>query len=111
MTPVAHVSYVGGGIFLPDHGPENRRTIIEYVARLTRSKQKVQILLDNERWLVQSGAHVCCAGCQLATDTSCREAAKEAEIYCLRCALSLPARLDTGSRVAPRHLTLTFSQA
>ena len=110
MTPVAHVSYLGGGIFLPDHGPGNRHTIIEYVTRLIRSKKKVQILLDNERWLVQSGRHVCCAGCQLATDTSCREATNEAEIYCLRCALALPARFDTGSRGAPRHLTLTCSQ-
>lgn len=110
MTPVAHVSYLGGGIFLPDHGPGNRHTIIEYVNRLLRSKQKVQILLDNQRWLAQTAGHVCCAACDLATTTACREATKDGETYCLPCALSRPARPEPRARVAPRHLTLTFAQ-
>jgi hypothetical protein len=110
MAAVAHVSYLGGGIFLPDHDPGDRRTIIEYVERLVSSKHKVQILLDNQRWLVQSGEHACCAGCDLATKTACREADKGGEFYCLRCALS-PARPEMRPRDTPRHLTLAFAQA
>ncbi len=108
MAAVAHVSYLGGGIFLPDNGPGDRHTIIEYVGRLLSSKQKVQILLDNQRWLAQSGEHVCCARCALVSKTSCREASAEGELYCLRCALS-PARSET--RLASQHLTLALAQA
>ncbi len=112
MTAVAHISYVGGGMFLPDHGPGDRHTIIEYVIRLIRSKQKVQVLLENQRWLVHSGALVRCANCDLLTSTGCHEATKDHERYCLNCALgytSSPERL----RVTPRerHLTLTFARA
>jgi hypothetical protein len=83
---------------------------MEYVERLVSSKQKVQILLDNQRWLVQSGEHACCAGCDLATKTVCREASGDGALYCLRCALS-PAQPEVRPRVTPRHLTLALAQA
>jgi hypothetical protein len=70
---------------------------MEYVERLVSSKQTVQILLDDQRWLVQSGEHACCASCDLATKTACREASNDGELYCLRCALS-PARPEMRSR-------------
>jgi hypothetical protein len=110
MAGVAHVSYLGGGMFLPDHGPGDRHTIIEYVERLTSSKREVQILLDNQRWLVQWGEHTCCAGCDLATQTACREAGKGGQFYCLRCALS-PARRQAQQDADAPHLTLAFAQA
>lgn len=110
MAAVAHVSYPGGGVFLPDHGPGDRHTIVEYVERLVSSKQTVQILLDNQRWLVQSGEHACCASCDLATKTACREASNGGQMYCLRCALS-PARSDMLPGGEAPHLTLAFAQA
>ena len=110
MASVAHVSYPGGGIFLPDHGPNDRHTIMEYVERLVSSKHKVQILLDNQRWLVQSGEHACCASCDLATKTACREANRDGAAYCLRCALS-SAGPGMRPREAPRHLTLALAKA
>jgi hypothetical protein len=110
MAAVAHVSYPGGGVFLPDNGPGDRRTIMEYVERLVSSKQKVQILLDNRRWLVQSSEHACCAACDLATKAACREATDGGECYCLRCALSA-ARPEVRAHAASRHLTLAFAQA
>ena len=109
MAAVAHVSYPGGGVFLPDHGPGDRHTTVEYVERLVSSKQKVQVLLDNQRWLVQSGEHACCASCDLATKTACREANHGGELYCLRCALS-PARSGLRSHDTPRHLTLALAE-
>jgi hypothetical protein len=109
MAAVAHVSYPGGGVFLPDHGPGDRHTIMEYVERLVSSKRQVQILLDNHRWLVQSSEHACCAVCDLATKAACREANEGGELYCLRCALSA-ARAEERARATPRHLTLAFVQ-
>ncbi len=112
MTAVAHVSYLGGGIFLRDHGPGDRQTIIAYVARLIRSKAKVQILLESQRWLIQAGEHVRCTHCAVVSNAGCREASREAEAYCLHCALTAPAaRRAVRSRSAPRHLTLALAQA
>ena len=110
MAAVAHVSYPGGGVFLPDHGPGDRHTIMEYVERLVTSKRKVQILLDNQRWLVQSSEHTCCASCDLATKTACREANEDGELYCLRCALS-STRPEVRPRATARHLTLGLAEA
>ena len=113
MAAVAHVSFFGGGIFLPDHGPGDRQTILDYVSRLLRSKQKVQILLDSQRWLARSGDHAGCERCGHVSTVSCREAGNEAESYCLRCALtSYPPRPKMNARATtPRHLTLEFAQA
>jgi hypothetical protein len=109
MAAVAHVSYPGGGVFLPDHGPGDRHTIMEYVERLVSSKRQVQILLDNQRWLVQSSEHACCAACDLATKTACRKATDGWECYCLRCALTA-ARPEVRAHDTPRHLTLALAE-
>jgi hypothetical protein len=109
MAAVAHVSYPGGGVFLPDHGPGDRHTIMEYVERLVSSKQKVQILLEDQRWLVQPSEHACCASCDLATKTACREANEDGDLYCLRCALNAT-RTGMRARVTAQHLTLAFAE-
>jgi hypothetical protein len=83
---------------------------VEYVERLVHSKHKVQILLDNQRWLVWSGEHACCASCDLATKTACHEANRDGELYCLRCALS-SAGPEIRPRETSRHLTLALAQA
>ncbi len=112
MTAVAHVSYMGGGIFLRDRGPGDRQTIIDYVARLTRSKARVQILLENQRWLVHVDDHAQCARCNVLTSAACREANCDAEAYCLRCAMTGPlARPALHRRSRRRHLTLALARA
>ena len=112
MTAVAHVSYIGGGIFLRDHGPGDRRTIIDYVARLLRSKTKVQILLESQRWLVHASERVRCRRCDVVSNVGCREASREADAFCLQCALTGPAaRPALQSRPARRHLTLALARA
>ncbi len=112
MTAVAHVSYIGGGIFLRDHGPGDRRTIIDYVARLMHSKAKVQILLESQRWLVQAGEHVRCTRCDVVSNVGCREASSEHDAFCLRCAMTAPAvRPAVRSRPVRHHLTLALARA
>ncbi len=111
MTAVAHVSYIGGGIFLRDHGPGDRQTIIDYVGRLVRSKAKVQILLESQRWLIQAGEHVRCTHCTVASNVGCREASRETDAFCLHCALTGPvARPAVRSQPARQHLTLALAR-
>ncbi len=111
MTAVAHVSYLGGGIFFRDHGPGDRQTLIDHVARLLRSKAKVQVLLEHQRWLVQGGEHVRCTRCDVVSNVGCREASCEHEPFCLHCALAVPsARPTLQSRPARRHLTLALAR-
>ena len=110
MVDVVHVSFVGGGIFLPNEGPADRQYLVDYVAHLLHSKPKVQILRANERWMAERTAdHCCCAGCGRASNATCREASSEGDIYCLRCALETGTRrsdeADDAARV--RHLVLS----
>jgi hypothetical protein len=109
MAAVAHISFRGGGVFLPDHGAGDRHIIVEYVERLVSSKQRVQVLLDDQRWLVQSSEHVSCSVCALATKTACREANADGKPYCLRCALST-ARREMRCRHTAQHLTLALAE-
>ena len=84
---VAHVSYRGGGCFLPVQTPYGRELLVEYVADLVRVKGIVQVLIDDVRWLVQT-----CAGRPAASCTHCTETLKvrcdheEASRLCMRCA-------------------------
>jgi hypothetical protein len=93
MADVVHVSFVGGGIFLPNEGPADRQYLVDYVSHLLHSKPKVQILRSNQRWMAERcGTYCCCAGCGRASKAVCREISNEADSYCLRCALEKEAR-------------------
>src|SRR5574337_953677 len=109
MTDVVHVSFTGGGIFLPNEGPADRQYLVDYVAHILHSKPKVQILRCEQRWLAEQSAVYCsCVSCGRATKSVCRETRNEAEAYCLRCALEKGARPapPTGNTSRVRHLAL-----
>jgi len=109
MADVVHVSFAGGGIFLPNEGPADRQYLVDYVGHLLSSKQTVQILRCEQRWLAERcGDYCCCAGCGRAAKAVCRETRNEAEPYCLRCALETGARPSAPARRANRrrHLAL-----
>ena len=84
---VAHVSYRGGGCFLPVRTPYGRELLVEYVGDLVRSKGLLQVLIDGQRWFVR-GSTGCvsanCANCGRALMTRCDH--EEAAPHCLRCA-------------------------
>jgi hypothetical protein len=89
---IAHISFPGGGTFLSVRGPYDRELLIEHVAHRVRAKGRVQVLIDDQRWLIdpvigqRSGA---CAGCGHSVDAVC--STPDAGVaYCVRCAFAPP---------------------
>ena len=108
-TPgIAHVSFTGGGIFVPARTPYDRQMLIEHVVDRVRSKGQVQVSVDNQRWLVHlvlglSTAR--CWSCGNSADAVCYPTACGEVVYCVRCALSgrehiagLPDRSEAAHR-------------
>lgn len=94
---IAHVSFAGGGIFLPARDPYDRQTLIEHVTQRVRAKGRVQVLVDDYRWMVQAGpAHraATCAACGQAVDAACYSSMSNGAAYCVHCALGGPARAE-----------------
>ena len=90
MRGVAHISFSGGGVFLPARNPYDREILVEHVSERVRSKGEVQVALDDRHWSVcrscsTSGA--CCSGCGHSLDSTCYAFAKDGVAYCVRCAL------------------------
>lgn len=85
---IAHVSFPGGGAFLPARSPYDRQMLIEHVAHRLHAEGRVQVLLDEQRWLVQSdrGAGAPhCAACACPVSVACY-AATNGVAYCPKCA-------------------------
>lgn len=88
---IAHISFPGGGTFLPLRSAYDRETLLEYVDDNVRSKGQVQILVDDQRWFVRcirnpSGAG--CSGCGHVLRCACYSAASAGTAYCVKCAFT-----------------------
>jgi hypothetical protein len=85
---VAHVSFVGGGTFLPARNPDDRQTLVEYVADRVRATGQVQVLVDGQRWLVEPHRPSAgpCAACRNSLDCPCFAGADRGAACCLQCA-------------------------
>jgi hypothetical protein len=104
---IAHVSFSGGGIFLPARDPYDRQTLIEHVIDRVHAKGCVQVLVDNHRWLAQRGtAQVgrTCALCGQVTDAVCFSTTSSGAAYCVRCALGGPTHLKQSHQEEWRHV-------
>lgn len=89
MEGIAHVSFPGGGMFLPARSPYDRQILIEHIAARARANQPVQVLVDDLRWMVyvRSGrARAHCAACGCLLHSACYATALHDEGYCLACA-------------------------
>lgn len=87
---VAHVSFVGGGLFLPARTPYDRQVLVEHVVERAQMKGRVQVLVDDLRWIVHlSRADLAfrCARCGAFSDPACHCATVGDEVYCAKCAL------------------------
>ena len=84
---VAHLSFTGGGMFLPVRTPYDRQTLIEHVANRVRSKSRVQVLIDRRRWLIDQRANRSgtCATCGHTLDAACFDPARDDRVYCITC--------------------------
>ena len=112
MADVVHVSFVGGGLFLPNEGPADRQYLVDYVAHLLHSKPKVQILRSDQRWMAERCGDCCCACCGRASQAVCREVRRESDTYCLRCALEREASPSgKGANATTRLRRLALSPA
>lgn len=86
---IAHVSFVGGGIFLPARSPYDRQLLAEHVQSRVRAKGKVQVLVDDQRWMVHRGPGsglICCSQCGGTVNSACYLGAGSGTPYCLACA-------------------------
>lgn len=87
---IAHISFAGGGVFLPARTPYDRQVLIEYVNHYVGAGRQVQILVDDQRWLVHPGhgQFACyCSWCGSALESACYSATDGKAGYCTKCAL------------------------
>ncbi len=101
---VAHVSFPGGGLFLPARTPYDRQMLVEHVVERAQAKGRVQVLIDDRRWMVslsRGDLAFRCARCGMFSDPACHCATVGSEAFCAKCALGLgkqPASADHAQR-------------
>lgn len=86
---IAHVSFKGGGMCLPARNPYDRQMLAEQVTSRARAMGMVQVLLDDDRWMVHTrigsgGAH--CARCGRWSTSVCHSDSHDGT-YCVVCAV------------------------
>lgn len=83
---IAHVSFPGGGVFLPTRSATDRHQLIKYVDAHLRASARVQVLLGNQRWVARTAAGVRCERCDGAVERALASPTERAT-YCVSCAL------------------------
>jgi hypothetical protein len=86
---VAHVSFPGGSMFLPARSPYDPQVLIEHIVDRARAKERVQVLVDNLRWMVhlrRGPATAHCSACGCVLNSACYSTAEHGEAHCLGCA-------------------------
>jgi hypothetical protein len=87
---IAHVSFRGGGTFLPARTPYDRQILAEYVGAYLRGNGQVQVLIEGQRWMVhitRKPAVPSCLSCGCPADSACYSPADGGAVYCVKCAL------------------------
>ena len=87
---IAHLSYAGGGIFVPARTPYDRQMLVEQVVERVKTKGEVQILINDRRWIVRLLARTAragCARCGTSIDSACTSAKTGKAVYCPTCAV------------------------
>jgi len=98
---IAHISFRGGGVFLPARDPYDRQILIDHVTQRVRTEGRVQVLVANHRWMVQAGAAhraATCAACGQAVGTVCYSDMSNGATHCARCALACPTRPEQSGQ-------------
>jgi hypothetical protein len=91
LDGIAHLSFLGGGTFLPARTPYDRQILLEHVGDRVRAKGRVQLLIDGRRWIVcpnDCGSAARCVRCNAHLGVACCAIAGDAAIHCLCCAVS-----------------------
>src|SRR5262245_57437073 len=85
---IAHVSYPGGGIFVPVRTAYDRQILVEQVMERVRTKGQVQILIDDRRWMVRHlsrASRVSCVQCGGSTNSACTSPVIGKAVFCTKC--------------------------
>ncbi len=86
---IAHVSFTGGGIFLPARSPYDRQLLAEHVRERVQAKGQVQVLMGDHLWMMHRhrGTTTYCAWCGEAASIACHFGGSGDACYCVACAL------------------------
>ncbi len=101
---VAHVSFKGGGLFLPVRTPYDRQNLIDHVSDRVRSKTHVQVLIDRRRWLVDRSLvpKTECSACGRRLEAVCYDPVDHDSVYCVHCVFGEPVSPE-GSAATERR--------
>jgi hypothetical protein len=104
---MAHVSYAGGGIFLPARSPYDRQMLVEHIGECVRAKGQVQVLMGRQRWVVQRNwgpGAAPCAECGCFAAGVCSAGANGGGVYCVKCALGSDTEAERPQRAPERRV-------
>jgi hydroxyethylthiazole kinase-like sugar kinase family protein len=105
---IAHVSFGGGGIVLPARSPYERQLLAEHVQSRVRANGEVQVVIDDQRWMVRrrprSGLAEC-SQCGCAVNSACYLGAGTGTPYCLACAFGARADLAQSQVMAQQRMS------
>ncbi len=99
---VAHISFVGGGVFLPARSPYDRQMLAEHIGERVQAKGQVQVLMGDRRWIIHRNRGPLaarCARCGMAAATACYTRGREEICYCVPCAFG--AELEPAALPCP----------
>lgn len=112
---IAHVSFSGGGTFLPARNPYDREILAEHVADRVRTNGVVQVLVKDQRWTVRLGVNPPvpdCTACGCSLSVACCSSGRDGLPYCVKCALEdrkMPSRAATRLIASKVQCTLHAS--
>jgi hypothetical protein len=95
---IAHVSFPGGSTFLPARNPYDRQMLLEHIVARTHAEKRVQLLVDDLRWMVhlrRGPATAHCSACNCVLNSTCYSTDEHGAAHCLGCAIGDPP--GTGS--------------
>ena len=89
MRGIAHISFNGGGVFLPARNPYDREMLVEHITDSMRTKSQLRVLVDDLFWSVLPSNNTsptpACDGCGNSLQSLSCSAADGVE-YCVKCA-------------------------
>src|SRR5262245_1584929 len=88
MKGIAHITFTGGGFFVPAHNPYDREMLVEHITNSVRTKGQLSVRVDDLFWSVLPGNSSPaseCDGCGSALQSlTC--SAVDGAAYCAKCA-------------------------
>jgi len=104
---IAHISFAGGGVFLPARSPYDRQLLAEHIGERVQAKGQVQVLMGDQRWIIRRNRGAIatrCARCGMTAATACYLRDCDEVGYCIACAFGNAKDPVPLQRVAERRV-------